>query len=344
MASCGECKNKIDRSDDKKMECAICHMFFHAACVNMQPADVEYFKREKLIFKCNSCNNSRKLISLSKSPPVTPISLNSINNKKQTEKDQNNVDHNKSKYSTENKNSTDLKLDNITESLKKIYESIDETKKVLFDKIKEVEDNLKKSLIELKNENVILKNEIIVLNDRVDNLEQSALNNSVDIIGFPFIKDSNVLQSAVLNLFCDSMNVEIKSENIVSCYQKKMSKEIDSKSIVCVKFNSSLKKDIVMRAKKILKNKSIVFNGDSDEQTNVECYINNSMTAKKRHIFNVANKMKKQHKVKYLWFRNGRILMRFEDGSEIKVINDLMDLEQFKREFLSSAFTNVAKQ
>lgn len=67
MASCCVCNNKIDRADDKKMECAICRNFFHSACLKMLPVDVEYFKKEKAQWKCKKCLNARKSISSSDS-------------------------------------------------------------------------------------------------------------------------------------------------------------------------------------------------------------------------------------------------------------------------------------
>lgn len=72
MASCGECKLKIDRNDYNKIECAQCKRLFHAICVNINPADIEFLKNSDMPWKCLSCENNYRKLRLNSSPPLAP--------------------------------------------------------------------------------------------------------------------------------------------------------------------------------------------------------------------------------------------------------------------------------
>lgn len=323
MASCSVCSNKIDRTDCTKMECCLCRKIFHAICIGMLPDDVEYFKKAKISWKCTGCVNLRKSMPHS-SPPLSPIirSANSVD----VEID----DNDKDSFPFEsNINSESLEF-----RLLSVTKAIDEAKSVLFSKFKVIEDTLQVTINELRSENKKLKSEIKSLNNRVEYLEQLPLNNSIDILGLPINNDLNELRISIFNLFCETLKTDIKEDNISSFYQKpimnKTSNPVKYDNVICVKFNSSVSKDTIIKAKKKLKNNPIVVKNEKNEESYVDCFINHSMTFNNRKLYKAAYDIQKEFKVKYLWFRNGKILMRKQDGSDIRVINDLMDLDCFK--------------
>lgn len=326
MASCGECNSRIDRSDNTKMECFMCRKIFHAICVNMLPEDVEYFKREKKLWKCFGCVNLRKSMPFT-SPPLSPCILDS----NLTEKvNNNNSDNERNDLSFEINDDSDI----ISKKILSVSKSLEDTKNLLLFKFKEIEENLQSTINELRKENKILKCEIKSLCNRVDYLEQVPLNNSIDIIGLPNVKNDDDLRNSVLDLCCRTLKSDIKDENIESLFQKvivdKKSDPVKNINIIRVKFKSSDCKDIVMKAKNILKDNPLSILNEKNEKIDVDCYINHSMTFNKRKIYKIANDIKKEFKVQYLWFKNGNILMRKRDGAEIKVINNVNDLDYFK--------------
>lgn len=102
----------------------------------------------------------------------------------------------------------------------------------------------------------------------------------------------------------------MNDENILACFQKKLHVVNNSNSkinnIVCVKFNSNIMKEKVMRAKKSLKSKPVVFDYDDNESISYKCFINHSLTTHKRIIHKEALKTKSEKQIKFIWIRESR--------------------------------------
>lgn len=347
MAVCGVCKNKVDRSDDKKMECCMCFNLFHSLCIKMKTEDVEYYKKEKINWKCKSCLKSRNSISsISSSPPIIPLSPSQNNNSKiilsnpliiqSPLKNQNKFSPSqncitvceKIKSNSENND----KLETISNNIILLAKSIDDINNMLLNKINGIEHSFLLTVRDLKIENNSLKSEVHALSTRLDNFEQSNLNCNVDIIGIPFSDNTNSVRDTVLGLFSDNLNTEIKNDNIISCYQKIIKNEAKNSTtnIVCVKLDSVESKNNIIKAKKKLINKSIVLKNNKNEDVNCTIYINHSLTKNKREILKKATKVKKDHNVNFLWVQNGKILMRKDEKSAIINITSIEDLEAYK--------------
>lgn len=316
MAVCSECNNKVDRNDESKMECVLCKKLFHAKCVDMEPADVEYFKIEKLSFKCSYCVNKRKSAAAINSPPLTPYrNLDSVNK-------------------SDGVNAISLKLpdtisDCVDDKLNAILKCIEDTKTFFLSKFDDIQSELASVVHNLTAENKMLKSQIRVLSSRVDNLEQSSLNNCVDIVGVPYNEDKNKLRESILNVFCKNIKANISNDNIIDLYQKNITKpnKNNIKNVVCVKFDSSESKYEIMKSKKKLYDNAIIFKNENDEEVSEIVYINHSLINNKRKILKAATNVKKEFNFKFLWIKNGNIYLRKKEGSEVKIINCLEDLE-----------------
>lgn len=55
-------------------------------------------------------------------------------------------------------------------------------------------------------------------------------------------------------------------------------------------------------------------------------YINHSLTFDNKLLFNKCQELKKRHNVKFLWIKNGKILMRNSENSNIFVIESESNL------------------
>lgn len=334
MAVCNVCNSKVDRSEEHKMECSVCRKLFHSACVNMKPGDLAYFKKEKINWKCLGCLKARQTSSSTNSPPITPTHISKVNTisasaSSALNSHQQGLEYIKNIDFSEGGNNND-KLDVILNNLNCLAKSIDDTKAFLFSKFKELEENLRVKITVLSDENEVLKSQVFNLTSRVERFEQSALNDCVDIVGIPYNKDLNQLRQSVLNILRDTMKTDITDNNIITCYQKKIQSENKINNIVCLKFDSRNSKSAVMKAKQNLKNKSVTFINEKEEETHSKVFINHSLTQNKRYLLKCATKCKTECNVKYLWIRNGNIFMRKLDGSDIKVINNTTDLDYFK--------------
>ncbi len=85
-----------------------------------------------------------------------------------------------------------------------------------------------------------------------------------------------------------------------------------------------------MKAKRKLKEKSPTITNDNNEKINIKCFINHSLSTKRRKLYKECLIVKKNFNIKYLWIINGTIYMRKDDHSMKKNITDTSDLDSFK--------------
>lgn len=142
MSSCGLCKEKVERNQ-QKLECSLCRLFFHVQCLKMNSVDFDFIKKEKLKWKCYECTNSRKsLSSNSKSPPVSPPIIS----------DSNSIPKSQNDLVVNDVNSSN-KLENINKSIIFLTKLVKDNHSYLTSEIKNIEENLLLSNNSLKEEN-----------------------------------------------------------------------------------------------------------------------------------------------------------------------------------------------
>lgn len=204
-------------------------------------------------------------------------------------------------------------FNDIPGSFKFIYTKLSECSSSLnskFDEILHLFDSLQK-------ENMKLKSKIVQLEIKVDYLEQITKNKSLDIIGLPVLHNNDDVINTTLQLFSCGLNVAVNDTDIVSIVQYKNSGKI------VVEFRSAATRNAVLQAKRKIKNlssKCINLNVDNI------IFINECLTKIKYDLFKRAKEIKKSKHYKYLWLRNGNIMLRKCEGEEVKIINNLSDL------------------
>ncbi|XP_036320602.1 nuclear pore complex protein NUP62-like [Rhagoletis pomonella] len=67
------CDQKVDRNlpKEQKVQCAKCNDLFHATCVGIRPADVEFLQSAGQCFFCEACTILRRTSLRSPPPPIT---------------------------------------------------------------------------------------------------------------------------------------------------------------------------------------------------------------------------------------------------------------------------------
>lgn len=222
-------------------------------------------------------------------------------------------------------------------SLDDLYDQFENSKKQLAVVI----TNLQAVSLKIDDQNNLLKlaierldsveGKIASVSKRVEELEssnekceQQMLNYQIDILGLPVCSDENVVDK-VIRLINQGLHVEINEHHIDNCYVVKR----DNISKVVVKLTSQLLKNKIIEAK--IKNKKSITTAIFDTSTTSKpIFINEAMTAKTRDLFTKAKVMKTEHKYKYLWIRNGNLMMRKDNGERIIFIKTASDLEKIK--------------
>ena len=206
-----------------------------------------------------------------------------------------------------------------------------------------------KAINSLQNENTQLHKKYILLESKVRRLEQEKLNCSIDIVGLPNVTNENSREMAT-KLIHDALSVNLSDEDVASCFvkstQKKSSSNVNDadsevgasnvnkvtnniNTIICLEFCSLATKKKVLESKKENYKKLNAELIDANVKNKI--YVNNSLTNYYRALFSSLKTFKKERKLKYVWFKDNRFLLRESDCSEIVVVSSFEDLDTLKK-------------
>lgn len=187
--------------------------------------------------------------------------------------------------------------------------------------------SLKEDNLALKAENKDLKERISVVEYQLDKFEETSRSNILEINGVPVIANENVLD--IVKNICESgLGMNVDNNQIQNCFRLKSNKK-DSKNpgkIIVLCANKEMRDHIIKlrRDKKHnnLNAKTLGF------PTNEKIFINQSLTSYKRDLLFKANLCRKDGKCKYVWVRDGNIMIRKEEGGKIIYIKSSSDLDK----------------
>lgn len=193
--------------------------------------------------------------------------------------------------------------------------------------------NILKDYEEIRQENLNLKKSHCILIKRVNNLEQSAKDKTVEMYGIPFRKEERVMD--IIGLVSNAIGFDFKEEMVDCCYRLRAvaavdkledgSAPTDKPGGVIVRFVRKTDKERFIelrRKKRNLNTRDLGFmEGDS-----MPVYLNDSLTQETRKLFNAAKIVKHDKQYTYLWVKNGRIFMRKDPKGKVVVIEDKDDL------------------
>lgn len=215
---------------------------------------------------------------------------------------------------------------NVSQSLESCHEGITENNGLIRNLESEIKNcfekigNLTAKCASLEKENNNLKQQL-------NTQEQYTRLNCVEIFGVPELREENTY--AVVSRIATAMNVKAGVEDIDCCHRlRKFPNSTEPRGIV-VKFLTRWKKEEFLEARRSRKNlclRDIGFEAQENVDPNKIVYMNESLTRANRSLLNKCREYKKVENIKYLWVRNGKILMRKNDVSRIYVITTTDDL------------------
>ncbi|XP_046686224.1 uncharacterized protein LOC124371900 [Homalodisca vitripennis] len=166
-------------------------------------------------------------------------------------------------------------------------------------------------------ENVQLKKKVAALENRVEEMEQYSRSNCVEIHGIPEEKTENVV--SVVKEVGKALDMPITDSMIDACHRLgRRSGPNNQPAAIIVKFVRRLDKEELMKKRTVKKNFST---RHINMTTDSQIYINESLSPARRRLFVMAREAKKTKNFKYLWVRNGKILMRRDDGQPVIHVN-----------------------
>lgn len=216
-----------------------------------------------------------------------------------------------------NLESINQKIDMILKKQDKSDDRISMLQKTVND-YKEVVEQLIEDNVEIKNENVKLNNKINMLEINLERFKQQQLDNTIIIDGLKSEKNEN-LNDIVIEL-CQALSVNVKNTDIKSTEREYLSqtskKSGQPPSIVVTMYNKSIKEQL-FEAKKGKHLTTEIFN-DTDKKP---LYVSDALTDLNKFLLSKVKKLRSENKIKYAWVKNGKVLVRKEEGGKTKTIS-----------------------
>ncbi|XP_062547411.1 uncharacterized protein LOC134212998 isoform X2 [Armigeres subalbatus] len=160
----------------------------------------------------------------------------------------------------------------------------------------------------------------------MDNINRSAKAKNAVILGLPAMQDEDTVE--LVCMLCKLLNCEFVGTSVIQCARRINGKQhMNGVPPIVVQFTSEREKEELFRRKRaygvVLASKvRDVFNGSTHTIT-----IRDEMTAYGRDLLQQAKNLQETLKIKYVWpGRDGKILLRRQDGGKIEQISSKLQL------------------
>lgn len=170
-------------------------------------------------------------------------------------------------------------------------------------------------------------NLISALEYKIDGLEQQARQCNVEICNVPDRRNENLL--GILEAIGSKIKYPIQQKDIVSVHRvPHASQQSDRPKNIIVKFTTRILRDNILsafRKAKGVKSDELGIAGQSHA-----IYMNEHLTLKKKQLFRECRDKAKECKYKYVWIKNGAILVRQDDNKPAFVIHSNQNLDKIR--------------
>lgn len=155
------------------------------------------------------------------------------------------------------------------------------------------------------------------LDVRVDNLEQAALSNSVEINGVPMGQPDDLTD--IVQKIASSISFTTSSNDWSKIYRQFRQTNQDKPPSIVVFFNDLSKRDSFLATAKKHRGISTSKIGISGHDNLI--YINEHLTKARKKLFYTAKAFKDRNNFKYLWTSKGKVYLRKNDGCQAINVN-----------------------
>jgi hypothetical protein len=301
---CKVCNKSIRVGKDIEVKCNDCCETFHGACVNMKADEIKFLTDGGKVWRCDACTKKRKSMSLEASVSVGEFSLKDVvlmlndmrEDFKRMEKDLGN-------------------------SIERCHTDIEDILK----KVKLQEGQLSLCLEKIDSQATeikALKKDNEDLHRAMSDMQQYTRSNCLELYNYPQEKNENLLE--VVKSVGKALGHEITDLQIDNCHRLP-TRIVDKPAPIIIKFTRKIDKDELLRRRRVKRDFSTRhLNLPSD----IPLYLNESLSPERRKVLSLARMAKVERAYKYLWIRNGKILMRKSDGKPVITLETVKDLNK----------------
>lgn len=325
MASnCSKCMKRINkRNNDVFVKCNKCSFDFCGACAVITKTELDFLIEGGKQWACVNCDKVEKSFRYEDdgTHEVEHIGrvfalLNTLSNK----------------FDTQHKL--------LNETIARFENRFIQLESVLKSKIEAMEHEnkiLKNSIDELKTRSYNIDKFMQTncdLEQKIDFLEQKLLKTSIEVVNVPNMNEHSTTDT-ILHILKTGLDINIGSSSILNCYRKKS--KTAKPGVIVVEFNNVYVKNSVISAK--IKRRSFLntnlFSVDNNSNNNgnnkpTAIFINECLSTEKRKLFNAAKVIKEEKKYKFLWSKNGNIMMK-KDKEDEHLVHTIRSAEDLKK-------------
>lgn len=313
MSNCNKCKKSVNRRDGSGLACSICNQLFHKNCVNVKQTDLNFLKSQSMEWKCMPCTKSAQ----TPSSPLPLLRSESVNREvKEGDSDFYECAVGGSAITAmPESNSLTETLENILASLKIVHDKLDGHS----ERFSKLESNLTKALEDVKilqdsHDKLVKENND--LRNRVEDLEQTALEKSLEIKGVPVSSGENLSTTVISTV--QKLGIELKPECINKIYR--YGPVINNTRTIVVDMIRKGDRDEILAQRRVRRDFQI---------NNNIIYLNEALTPFRRRLLGLARAAKKKASdFKFVWVKNGMIFARKDPNSKIFRVSSEEDIQK----------------
>jgi len=278
--------------NDDEIKCSTCNGFHHFGCVALrETAFRKMSKSAKQNWCCIKCKNAVN-DSNSKTPIITHADIK------------------------EDQVLTSESFRNLIDSVNFMSDKFDTFGSQIQELVKSVDTMRKEDRI-LKEQNNNLRNDLNFLQTRMNNLEQKALDNFVEIIGVPEINNENCKKT--VEKIATSLKLEIEVVNAFRVHSKLNTRP--SKIVAELTMKQNKRKMIVLSRKIKLTGSNV----DAEWKNNA-IYINDNLTQFNRNLFFKTKTFARESGYRYVWFKDTKLFIKINDNSKTFLVDSELSL------------------
>ncbi|RZF35706.1 hypothetical protein LSTR_LSTR009574 [Laodelphax striatellus] len=306
--TCKSCNKPLRSGRAIEVSCSKCKSKFHHYCVGLKPDEAKCIMDNNGTWNCEVCTSN--VILTCPTVETTDDSSTSeeplvINLLKEMKGDMRRME---------------LDLGN---SIERCHMDVADILQKL--KVQEKQLNICLEKIESQALQILkLKEDNESLHRSLSDLQQYSRTNCIEIHNYPVVPNENIVE--VVKEIGKALDYPISEQQIDNCHRLPTRKTNIPPPII-VKLVRKIDKDGLLNKRRIKRDFSTRHLGLSSD---CPIYMNESLSEERRKVFAAVRKMKTDKGFKYLWIRNGRILVRKTEGQPVIVLEHLTDISKLE--------------
>lgn len=327
---CIKCAQQLTRTK-KGVNCSTCDGMFHVSCGQISEALFKSIENGSSDWRCLSCrntNNRKSIINMGDDASnASGIAIASSNE-------------------ADDFNYTIQQMSNNIKSLTENYKASMDTMNgmnnqlIALQSIAETVNNHEAKIKSLEGENRSMKTALKIMTLRIDNMEQGGHHNKLQFNNVPCVNDNNLF--ATVSTIASKLNITLNPEDIVDMRKLTQPRKPDNasgaghnssssssssivepppSSSIVTTFRATDVRNNILASYRKLPNRELYF----DNNKNYKIYVNEFLSSNRRRLLQKAKLFGKDNGYKYIWVKNGDILMRKQEGSKVVHVNSFTD-------------------